>query len=107
MINPTPNKTPSLIASVGAVMCTRVPTPFRGTRIVFRGSDLLDFRAIPNSEARRVEIGDNNFANYGKRDRGIHTKVPRRLLRIVVGATGIIGSALFVYTAYVALSRGS
>ena len=44
-------------------------------------------------------------ANFWKEGSWHPYKMPRPVLRIVVGTTGILGSALFLYIAYVALNR--
>ena len=59
--------------------------------------------AILKPDALRSAM--DNIANYWKEGSWHPYKMPRPVLRIVVGTTGILGSALFVYIAYVALSR--
>jgi hypothetical protein len=59
--------------------------------------------AILKPDALRMTI--DNFANYWKKDSWHPYKMRRPVLQIVVGTTGVLGSALFVYIAYVALSR--
>jgi hypothetical protein len=59
--------------------------------------------AILKPDELRVTI--DNFANFWKKGSWHPYKMPRPVLQIVVGTTGVLGSALFVYIAYVALSR--
>jgi hypothetical protein len=47
----------------------------------------------------------DNFGNAWKQGSWHPYRMPLPLLRLVVGGTGIGGAALFVYIAYVALSR--
>jgi len=47
----------------------------------------------------------DNFANSWKQGLWHHYRVPTRVLRFVGGGAGIGGAALFLYIAYVGLSR--
>ena len=53
----------------------------------------------------KVRNAMDNFANAWKQDSWHPYRMPLPVLRLVVGGTGIGGAALFVYIAYVALSR--
>jgi hypothetical protein len=59
--------------------------------------------AIMRPEALRTAM--NNFANAWKQDGWHPYKMPIHALRVIVGGVGILGAVLFVYIAYVALSR--
>jgi hypothetical protein len=47
----------------------------------------------------------DNVANSWKEGSWHPYKMPRPVLRMVIGGTGILGAALFLYIAYLALSR--
>lgn len=53
----------------------------------------------------KVKHAMDSFANAWKHDSWHPYRMPLPVLRLVVGGTGIGGAALFVYIAYVALSR--
>jgi hypothetical protein len=53
----------------------------------------------------KVRNAMDDFANAWKQDSWHPYRMPLPVLRLVVGGTGIGGAALFVYIAYVALSR--
>lgn len=59
--------------------------------------------AILKPDALRSAM--DNFANFWKEGSWHPYKMPRPVLRLVVGTTGVLGSALFIYLAYVALNR--
>ena len=53
----------------------------------------------------KVRNAMDDFANAWKQGSWHPYRMPLPVLRLVVGGTGIGGAALFVYIAYVALSR--
>jgi glucose-6-phosphate isomerase len=53
----------------------------------------------------KVRRAMDNFANAWKQDSWHPYRMPPPVLRLVVGGIGIGGAALFVYVAYIALSR--
>jgi hypothetical protein len=59
--------------------------------------------AIVRPERLRTAMG--NFADSWKRGGWHPYRMPLPVLRVVVGAVGIVGAALFLYIGYVALTR--
>jgi hypothetical protein len=57
------------------------------------------------SRPDKVRNAMDNFANAWKQDSWHPYQMPLPVLRVVVGGVGIGVAALFVYIAYVALSR--
>ena len=65
----------------------------------------LSFGVFAILRPEKLRAAMDNFANSWKQDSWHPYRMPIPVLRFVVGGAGIGGAALFLYIAYVGLSR--
>ena len=88
-----------------AAMQGTVPSRADGPAALVMAVLFLCFGLFAIMRPERLRTAMGNFANSWKRANWHAYRMPLPVLRLVAGAVGIGGAALFLYIGYVALTR--